>query len=106
VLGLPSLREGWPNVVLEAIACGIPVAAANVGGVPEILASDAPGAIVDSRDPAAWAAALDALLHASRPRAEVRAYALRFGWDDVVAAQCALYERAAGTRLATLSASS
>ena len=105
VLGLPSLREGWPNVVLEAIACGIPVAAANVGGIPEILTSDAPGTIVDSRDPDAWAAALDALLEAPRSHADVRAYALRFGWDGVVAEQCGLYERAASTRLATLSAS-
>ena len=37
-------------------------------------------------------------------RDAVRRYALRFGWDDVVAAQCALYERVAEARLATLGA--
>jgi len=95
VLGLPSLREGWPNVVLEAMACGVPVAAAPVGGVPEMLLPDAPGMLVESREPDTWSYALATLIDAAHPREAVRRYALRFGWDDVIAAQCALYERVA-----------
>jgi glycosyltransferase involved in cell wall biosynthesis len=44
---LASSREGWPNVVTESLACGTPVVATRVGGVPEILHSEELGIIVD-----------------------------------------------------------
>ena len=105
VLGLPSLREGWPNVVLEALACGLPVVASNVGGVPEIVGEEAPAMLVESRDPVAWSAALDAMMNGRYSRDAVRGYALRFGWDDVVDAQCALFERVAERKLSALNTS-
>ncbi len=58
---LPSYMEGCPNVVLEALACGRPVVATNVGGIPEIM-SDACGRLVPPRDPAALAQALASVL--------------------------------------------
>jgi glycosyltransferase involved in cell wall biosynthesis len=92
VFALPSVKEGWPNVVLEAIACGAPVVASPVGGVPEILGDGSPGKLVAERSAEAWAEALSAMLARSMDPQEVRQYALAFGWDEVVAAQCALYE--------------
>jgi len=83
LLALGSQREGWPNVVLEAMACGTPVVATNVGGVPEIIADPAAGEIVDSREPVTFAAAMARVLARAPDRDQVRAIASGFGWDPV-----------------------
>lgn len=58
---LPSYMEGCPNVVIEAQACGRPVVATNVGGIPEILDNEC-GLLVPPRDSAALADALSSVL--------------------------------------------
>ena len=62
VLALPSHSEGSPNVLLEAMAAGLPVAATAVGGVPEIATDEVTALLVPARDPAAMAGALRRLL--------------------------------------------
>src|SRR5262249_29566274 len=84
LLLLASEREGMPNVVLEALACGTPVIATAVGGVPEVIASPTVGRLVSERTPAALARAVVALLAAPPEREDVRAYALRLSWSETI----------------------
>ena len=51
VVALSSHEEGFPNVVLEAMAAGRPVVATRVGGVPEIVEDEKTGLLVPPRDP-------------------------------------------------------
>jgi glycosyltransferase involved in cell wall biosynthesis len=62
VFTLPSHAEGTPNVVLEALACGIPVVATRVGGIPDVLADARTGIVVEPRDPVSLAGGLLAAL--------------------------------------------
>ena len=58
VFTLPSVSEGMPMTILEAMQASRPVVATSVGGVPELVADGASGVLVAARDPAALAAAL------------------------------------------------
>jgi glycosyltransferase involved in cell wall biosynthesis len=61
-----SVAEGLPNAVLEAMACGLPVVATDVGGTPEVVQDSVTGFLVPARNPARIAKALTRLL-ADRP---------------------------------------
>ncbi len=70
---LSSLREGLPNVLLEAMALEVPVVATRVNGVPRLVQDGANGLLVEAGDPAPLAAALDRLLGDASLRATLRA---------------------------------
>jgi teichuronic acid biosynthesis glycosyltransferase TuaC len=91
VLVLASSREGWANVLLEAMACGTPVVASDVWGTPEVVTERVAGRLVRPRTGAAFAAAIAGLLADPPDRAATRAYAERFSWDDTTAGQLALF---------------
>ena len=92
-LVLASSREGWANVLLEAMACGTPVLATRIWGTPEVVADDSVGVLVDRRDAASVAAGLLNLLGKPRDRARVRTYAEGFSWAQTTTAQLELFRR-------------
>lgn len=91
VLLLLSSSEGWPNVLLEAMACGTPAIGTRVGGIPEIIATPAAGELVDQRTPTAVVEAVNRLLARQWDRAAVRAYAEGFSWDATTRGQLDLF---------------
>lgn len=71
IVVMPSHSEGSPNVLLEAMAAGVAVAATRVGGVPEIAADGETALLVESRNPEAMARAIQKLLRDPGLRAEL-----------------------------------
>jgi teichuronic acid biosynthesis glycosyltransferase TuaC len=81
---LMSSREGWPNVVPEALACGTPVLATRAGGIPEILTSPELGIFVE-RNVDSIATGLDQALTKSWNREEIARHSRSRSWGTVAA---------------------
>ena len=101
----PSIYEPLGIVNLEAMACGTPVVASAVGGIPEVVADGETGLLVeyDAAEPAAFEAGLaaglnrlvrDPPLAAAMGRAGRERVVGEFGWDTVAAETVAVYEAA------------
>jgi glycosyltransferase involved in cell wall biosynthesis len=67
----PTLREGMPNSLLQAMACGLPVVATNVTSIPEIVVNERNGYLVPPRSPEALAAAIARMLDEPELRSEI-----------------------------------
>ena len=85
VVAVPSHNESFGLVALEAQACGTPVVAAAVGGLPVAVADGVSGLLVEGHEPQAWADALSSIaLDPGLARGLARgatAHAGRFSWD-------------------------
>ena len=62
LLALPSLEDNCPMTVLEAAAAGVPVVAANVGGVPDLIEDGRTGWLCDPLDAASMVGAVEKIL--------------------------------------------
>ena len=93
---LASSREGWANVLLESMACGTPVVAANIWGNPEVVRTRAGGVIYEPNTPDGIAAGVRRLFSNLPTRTATRAYAEPFSWDETTAGQLALFRRVIG----------
>jgi glycosyltransferase involved in cell wall biosynthesis len=97
VFVLATSGEGWANVFLEALACGLPVVATDVGGNAEVVGDDSVGIVVPPSNPEELQAGIAAALRRNWNSDHIRAYACANGWDrrieDLVNAFCALAPR-------------
>jgi len=94
LLILASSREGWANVLLEAMACGTPVVATRLWGTPEVLTDPVAGVLVERTVPSLADGVLQVLSRLPDPAA-VRRYAEGFDWAATSKAQQSLFERLA-----------
>jgi glycosyltransferase involved in cell wall biosynthesis len=88
---LPSLSEGNPTVMFEALGCGKPYLGTDVGGVSEVITSAEYGLLCEPADPEALAGVLLDGLAREWDRERIGAYAENFTWETVTAEIAALY---------------
>lgn len=88
---LASSREGWANVLLEAMACGTPVVATDVWGTREAVTAPEAGVLVQDRAADGIRDGVRRLFAALPDRSATRRYAEQFSWDDTTRGQIDLF---------------
>jgi glycosyltransferase involved in cell wall biosynthesis len=76
VFVLPSISEGLPVVILEAMACGLPVIASRISGIPDVVVDNHNGLLVQPRDAKGFANAIITVLSNEKLRSSLSKGAL------------------------------
>lgn len=98
IFALPSLKEGLPYTIMEAMAAGLPVIATNVGGIPDLVEHGKTGLLVSPKDVIGLAEAIKMLMQNKIMRKEFSSLArqtikTRFQLRDMIEKTIACYDR-------------
>lgn len=93
---LPSLNEGNPTVMFEALGCGKPFVGTRVGGVPEIITSDDYGLLVEPADPDDLARKILMALDREWDPKRILAYAEQYTWENIAKEIMVVYQKVSG----------
>ncbi|MDP3350554.1 MAG: glycosyltransferase family 4 protein [Hydrogenophaga sp.] len=93
-LTLCSSREGWANVLLEAMACGTPVIATNIWGTPEVVSTPTAGVLMQQRDAISLRKGWTDLMNSAPFRSDTRLHAEKFSWADTTSGQLNNFSKA------------
>ena len=89
---LPSISEGNPTVMFEALGCGKPFIGTRVGGIPEIIVDEHIGALVDPGDAEGLSRALLKALDTYWDEDIIKDYAMQYEWKNIVNDIIKLYQ--------------
>lgn len=95
IFALGSRTEGWPNVLMEALACATPIVSTNVGGIPEIINSPDIGILVSPENPTEMAQAIQKALTIDWDAEKLRGRVVDRTWKNVAEDTCKLMALAA-----------
>jgi len=93
VFVLPSLNEGNPTVMFEALGCGKPFVGTRVGGIPEIISSDEYGLLVEPADAGDLSDKIMIALDREWDQKRILAYAEQFTWQNISKEILRTYQR-------------
>ena len=96
VFVLPSLSEGNPTVMFEALACGKPFVGTTVGGIPEVIINEKLGILVEPKDIDGLAKAIVRALETDWDRKYISNYAKQFTWDKIAEKIMEVYREVLG----------